>query len=198
MRGRTAVAERFPLPAGLSKTNEGRPRCEAHLIMLQRYGASAAHARSSDTAPRSPTPACGAYPCRPVVTYSDSPGARSSSGSPPTSRKVTADSCPGMGEHIDVLKRSLNRFDVRVVLGAPWCYTSEAVMVDTRTTRRPVGSGGQRRIAYRPILSVTVTWGGTPPPPAPAPPAPRRGPGPRVPGDCPREGGPPAAGSPPS
>jgi hypothetical protein len=116
------------------ETNEGRPRCEAHLIMLQRYGASAAHARSSDTAPRSPTPACGAYPYRPVVTYSDSPGARSSSGSPPTSRKVTADSCPGMGEHIDVLKRSLSRFDVRVVLVAPWCYTSEAVMVDTRTT----------------------------------------------------------------
>jgi hypothetical protein len=66
--------------------------------------------------------------------------ARSSSGSPPTSRKVTADSRPDMGEHIDVLKRSLSRLDVRVVIGAAWCHTSEALMVDTRATRRPVAA----------------------------------------------------------
>jgi hypothetical protein len=39
------------------RNERGTARCGARLLMLQRYGASAAHARSSDMAPQSWTPA---------------------------------------------------------------------------------------------------------------------------------------------
>jgi len=60
MRGRTAVAERFP--AGWAvETNQGRPRCgllghDPAMWLLRR-----------------PRPHPRQYPCQPVVTYSDSP-----------------------------------------------------------------------------------------------------------------------------
>jgi hypothetical protein len=167
------------------ETNEGRPRCGARLVMLQRYGASLADARLQRLS---------------LPTGCD---LQRTHWRPQLLRVTThvtqgqAYSCPGMGEHIDseTVSQSLRRSSgarSTVVLHVRSCHGRH------QNYRRPVSSGGQRRIAYRPILSVTVTWGETPPPPAPAPPTPRRGPGPGVPGDCPREEGPPAAGSPPS